>query len=455
MAFPTVQFTNTSAEIGNVTTHTVSLPATVAANDFLVIVASINGTPTITPPSGWTLIKEITGTNHKYASFKKLAAGTEGGTTVTFTTSASEQSAHISLAGDAWSENISDIEVSTGAIGSTANPDSDSVTASWGSDDNLFIATTATRRGDRTTNSYPANYADNQITSVGAVTSSGSGAILATRELAASNDDPGTFGLSGSTPWSAATIVIKPSAGGATALVVNDMTQGQQLGQVTLTQQHVLAANDLNQAQELSQPTITQHQILTVSDLNQLQQLSEPTLTAHSVLSVNDLDQLQQIEQSTLIQHNILVVDNIDQAQQLSQAGLTQHNVLVVNGMVQAQELGEVTLGVAGVLDVNDMSQAQQLTQTIIDQIFALLVNDIDQTQELTSPVLSQHQSLVVDDMTQSQLLSLVNLGGAAVGCINGVVTLASKINGVVTMTPLTDGTVSLIPEINGIITTH
>lgn len=218
-----------------------------------------------------------------------------------------------------------------------------------------------------------------------------------------------------------------------TALIVNDMTQGQSLSQPVLTQAQILVTNDLNQAQELSQPTITQHQILTV----------------------NDLEQLQQLEQSTLIQHNILVVDDIYQAQELSQAGLTQHNVLVVNAMVQAQELGEVTLGVAGVLNVNDMSQQQQLTQPIIDQIFALLVNDIDQTQDMTSPVLSQHQSLVVDDMTQTQLLSLVNLGGAAVGCINGVVTLASKINGVVTFTPIIEGSVSLIPDISGTITTH
>lgn len=217
MAFPQVTFTNTSGETSNVTTHTVSLPATVAANDFLLIFAGINGTPSITPPSGWTTLLDLPGTNCKLAIFKKKAAGTEGGTTVTFGTGAGENSSHCAYAGDDWSEDINDIEISTGATGSNTAPDSDSVTASWGSDENLFISAYGLRRG-RTISTYPSSYTGNQLESRGIDSTGGSSAACASRELNASNDDPGVYAIISSSPWAAATVVIKPASGSAPVL---------------------------------------------------------------------------------------------------------------------------------------------------------------------------------------------------------------------------------------------
>lgn len=210
MAFPQVQSINTSSEAVNVTTHTVSLPATVATDDWLLIIASVNGTPTLTDPSGWTKLIEIAATNNRPVAWKKKADGTEGGTTVTFTTSAAEQSSHISFAGDGWSEDLNDIEVSTGATGSSSNPDPDTVTPSWGSDDNLFLACYGLRRG-RTATAFPTNYNDNQTQIATSTSTSGSGAAVATRELAAASDNPGTYTLDASTPWGAYTIAIRPT----------------------------------------------------------------------------------------------------------------------------------------------------------------------------------------------------------------------------------------------------
>ena len=225
MAFPQVQSINTSSETTNVTTHTVSLPLTVAANDFLIIFTGIDGSTTVTPPTGWATLFTSTG---GMSIFVKLAAGTEGGTAVTFSTAAAEQSAHISIAGDGWFESLTGIEVSTGTTGNSTAPNPDSVTASWGSDDNLFIAPFGGERGDRTVSSFPANYTSNQITNENGSGAAGAQNAICTRELASATDDLGAYTINNIIPWAAATVVIRPGAVAPTGIaVLRRRIQGQ------------------------------------------------------------------------------------------------------------------------------------------------------------------------------------------------------------------------------------
>ena len=221
MTFPAITNTATSGSASSSTTHTVNLPATINANDFIVILAATDGAPTTVPPTGFT---EIFDTNELHV-FVKVATGSEG-STVTFSTSAAESSAHITLVGDTWFEDLAGIEISTSAGATSASPNPDSVTASWGSDDNLFVANFAASRGDRTTTGYPTNYAGSNIDNPNGGGASGAQIACATRDLAASNDDPGAFSMSGTAPNRASTIVIRPAAAAGGGRIMSSLAAG-------------------------------------------------------------------------------------------------------------------------------------------------------------------------------------------------------------------------------------
>ena len=211
MTFPVVNSISTSQEIVNTLTHTVLLPPTIASGDFIIIFAGVDGSSsTAIPPTGFTEIQDVP----RLKIFTKVADGTEGGTNVTFSTSTSEQSSHACYAGDTWNGNIADIEASAAAFAIDAAPDPSSVTASWGSDDNLFIASFGGARGDRTLNSYPTNYTNNQIFNANG-TGTGATISLASREVVGATEDPGAWSISTSLPWEASTVVVRPGAAAA------------------------------------------------------------------------------------------------------------------------------------------------------------------------------------------------------------------------------------------------
>jgi len=220
MTFPAVLSTNTSVTVDN-TTHTVSLPATIAAGNFIVIDAAINGTPTVTPPTDFTMIKSLPNSTATLAVFVKVAAGTEGGTTVTFTTSVLETSGHTSYAGGSWDGTLAGIEVSTGATGTSVNPLSDAITASWGAADNLFISALAIQRTPSLT-SYPTSHPDNRIEAANGGGGSDALSAMASVESALATNTPTAYTAPISRPWAAATIAIKPAIVATLSLTAPD-----------------------------------------------------------------------------------------------------------------------------------------------------------------------------------------------------------------------------------------
>lgn len=212
MAFPQVRShigTNTAV---NGTSKTINLPATVVAGDRLLVALVCDGAPTITWPGGYTERKNLNGTNVRlYVAEKDTpAAGTEGGTTISITLSATEMHAARS-----WSIQDSDTSVlaeySTGFNPgtNTANPDPDALTPSWGADDTLWIAFEGYDVGTSTVTAYPTNYASNQANDRGNA-AAGAGLGVASRNLNAASEDPGTFTNSASSRAVAVTIGIKP-----------------------------------------------------------------------------------------------------------------------------------------------------------------------------------------------------------------------------------------------------
>jgi len=218
ITFPDVQSITETQFSSATTAHLVNMPASVSAGDLLMILFANNTAATITNPSGWTQKWNFTpaGNNVTGACFVKVAAGTEGGTTVDVVTSSAKTAAAQVYRIDNWHGSLSDIEVGTlvesGGLGTTPNPPS--LTASWGSKDNLWIAATQYGEDDVLVSAYPANYGTGTDTVSGAGSNAGCSVGSAQRDLTTATEDPGTFTLAAPEEWIANTIVVRPLATG-------------------------------------------------------------------------------------------------------------------------------------------------------------------------------------------------------------------------------------------------
>jgi len=206
MAFPTVAASNTSVQSSATNSHSISLPSGIQAGDLLIIFFTYPISGLANALSGWTKLKEYYGSGDVFGTnvYYRVADGTEG-STVTITTTGNFQSAHASYRITGYNGNP---EVSTGvtSTGSTT-PDPDSLTPSGGAKDYLWIAH-AGAPGAVTFSAYPTNYGSNQLTIRSNSSGSAATVAVATRNLNASSEDPGTFTISGSVRWVALTVAV-------------------------------------------------------------------------------------------------------------------------------------------------------------------------------------------------------------------------------------------------------
>lgn len=184
------------------TTHNVSMPGTVTADDLLVVLFSPRTSGSITTPSGWTSLGNITGTNARVASYYKVASGSEDGTTVDFVTgTACVGTAHCYRFITGQYSGVP--EISTGATGGPSNPDPDAITPVTG----RFIALAVESHDtDFTTTAAPSGYSGLTCTLSGA---GGGGITIASGyKLCNSNtENPGQFTAAGAV-WAAATVAV-------------------------------------------------------------------------------------------------------------------------------------------------------------------------------------------------------------------------------------------------------
>jgi len=72
--------------------HYVNMPATVNVSDLLIVLLTNDRNESVTTPGGWSLLaSDANGAHVRLSVYYEIATGTEGGTTVNFVTSASEQ----------------------------------------------------------------------------------------------------------------------------------------------------------------------------------------------------------------------------------------------------------------------------------------------------------------------------------------------------------------------------
>lgn len=213
MVFPVVEsLTETSLE-GNETSHLINMPATVDSGDLLITLFSNDDVETVTTPIGWSLLGNMVGgslnNGDRLSIYAKRADGTEGGTTVDFVTSDTEEAAGQVYRITGWGGIApNDVEISSFAVEDSDSPDPSSLSPSWGALDTLWLAISNHHDGDRSITAYPTNYTDgSQITTSGAA---GTSLQSARRELNASSDDPGTFTIDTSRRWAAVTLAVRP-----------------------------------------------------------------------------------------------------------------------------------------------------------------------------------------------------------------------------------------------------
>lgn len=133
--YPTRLSLTTYVTDSDLTSHPIPMPATVNAGDLLLMYANCDtsSTPTPTTPTGWTqLVSTASGAAQRLMIYYKVAAGTEGGTTVNLVLSGAETvAAHVERIQAGTYQGTP--EAATPVAGSFLNPDPPSLTPSWGS----------------------------------------------------------------------------------------------------------------------------------------------------------------------------------------------------------------------------------------------------------------------------------------------------------------------------------
>jgi hypothetical protein len=228
--------TATSFNSSSSSTHNVQMPATVDANDLLILLFVNCGTSTVTTPSGWTQLasnSNSTDDGVRFSVYWKKAVGNEDGTTVNCVTSSNQRAAAqvYRISASSW-HGTTPPEISTASTGETNHPDPSSLNPTgWGTEDTLWIA--AAGIDDDVSTSYPTNYTNGEQTQ-----GAGSGAdctlISARRANTTDSENPSYFDLSGSSSdsWVAFTIAIRPAPAGPTNPTV---TINQAVGQADPT----------------------------------------------------------------------------------------------------------------------------------------------------------------------------------------------------------------------------
>ena len=218
MAFTTA----TSFENTNATTHTVTLPASVAAGDLiLILLAMDSAAASATVPGPWVELKDELDTGSTFLFYAAYLIASGGETSVVVTSAVGEHSNHIALRIPAaeW-QGTTPPEITTGVNGSSINPDPPNSTPSWGSaTNNIWVAVGAADQSatTQTFTGFPASYGLNNVTSdntIGGATSAGI-VGMAARLLTASSENPGTFTMDATETWLAYTIAVRPVTGGS------------------------------------------------------------------------------------------------------------------------------------------------------------------------------------------------------------------------------------------------
>lgn len=227
-AFPVVQASNTSVQNSSTTSHTVALPASIAAGELLVGIVTVQRSSTtttlnsfITIPTGWTALCGSVGPSTDGVDdvvtriFAKIATGSEGAS-VTVTTASrvgTHQTHRISGHSVSINGGITGLECGTPATGETQDPDPPTLTPSWGAADTLWMAIGSKEGGLTATPAAPTNFGTVVHATNDSAATSRTSTTSATRSFNTTVQDPSVIDYSdGGSSWIGFTIAVQPAA---------------------------------------------------------------------------------------------------------------------------------------------------------------------------------------------------------------------------------------------------
>jgi len=222
LAAPVVASVTETAFGTDATEHYVNMTATVNAGDLLIVLFTNDGDTPVTLPAGWSLMaSDVNAPHGRLSVYYKIAAGTEGGTTVNFVTETAEEAAAQVYRITNW-HGTTPPEISTAATGSGKTPDPASLNpVGWDVADTLWLAVAGQDKGDEQPPTYPASYTDG-ISTLSSTGNAGCQTHSARRVLAAASEDPGAFTIPANNKWVAFTIAVRPAP--------RDLTTGSTAG---------------------------------------------------------------------------------------------------------------------------------------------------------------------------------------------------------------------------------
>jgi len=235
VAFPVVETTNESSLATAGTSHIVSLPSGIVAGNLILVLLDKGSTSaSFNALAGWTEIVDEALANG-IAIWAREADGTEGAT-VTFTSTASTRSAHISYrisgAADLLTQQP---QVGTVVTGTSVSPTAGATTPTGGAKDYLWITMfgTAGEEADDDTwvNSAPTNYGTLIQKACGTAGTNLGGMIgSAHRTANAASEDAGTFNKDVSSAWRAYTVAVHPASASILVTDTFDRTASDTVG---------------------------------------------------------------------------------------------------------------------------------------------------------------------------------------------------------------------------------
>jgi hypothetical protein len=222
--FPAVVGTPTqTADSADTTTHAINYPSSMTNGNLVILYASCrNSNASATWDAAVTPLFNTTpssGTSRsRYTAAYRTVDGSEGAT-ITLTTSIANSCAAIAY--EISGVHASQVPTCTTALQDVANsnPDPPEHTASWGSDDNLWIIGYSVS-STRTTSVTPTNYGNTVTVSS---TSGVDTTIASSRraDTALSVDNPGTYTIGGGTErWATSTCAIRPAAAASAGAII-------------------------------------------------------------------------------------------------------------------------------------------------------------------------------------------------------------------------------------------
>lgn len=218
MTFPTTSAPTVSGNISSAgTSHVVDRPGASHADDLILMLAAVWADDLDGPGGSWVNVYSGDSGTVVWNLWALKDSGSEPATWTFTTPSARKSAIHIyRIVG--WGGTVAtDIDANVVRNNSSSTPDFNTITADWGSDDNLFfLALAQYDNTNATLDGHPGSYTSDGTTGTAGFSA---GAKLTTyrRELAASSDSPSDGSKTDANLWVSWGCVVKPGTAGVPA----------------------------------------------------------------------------------------------------------------------------------------------------------------------------------------------------------------------------------------------